>query len=71
MFNLNLTLTRCTLKCQMKGKRKKNNLTPVERTLGMWDYLAICTPPITYASVKDRLGNERTYGPEIGTKCQE
>lgn len=52
-------------------KEKKNNLTPVERTLGMWDYLAICTPPITYASVKDRLGNEQTYGPEIGTKCQE
>ena len=55
MFNLIFTLFRCTLKCQMKGKQKKEPLTPVERTLGMGGYLAICVPPLTYVSVDERM----------------
>lgn len=70
MFNL---VNHYCMHSEMPNERrpKKRTSDPLERMLGMVGYLAICTPPLTYASVNESVGNISVNGPEVGTKCQE
>lgn len=62
MFNL---VNHYRVHCEMPVERKPKKRTsdPLERTLGMVGYLAISTPPLTYASVDESVGSDTNKWP--------
>lgn len=51
----------CTLRCQMKGKKKREPPHTLERTPGMVGNEEYVLPPLTYASVDESMGNYNNY----------
>ena len=58
-----LAIPVCTLKCELKGKKKRGTPCSLERTPGMLGNRAICTPPLTYVSVDESVRNNINQWP--------